>query len=76
MGVELVEGKDLYVKNEQVFMRTTQGPERVDVIYRRIDDDFLDPLSFRSDSTLGVAGLLTAYRAGNASSARLALIGV
>jgi uncharacterized circularly permuted ATP-grasp superfamily protein len=65
MGVELVEGKDLFVKDEQVFMRTTQGPERVDVIYRRIDDDFLDPLAFRSDSALGVAGLLNAYRAGN-----------
>jgi uncharacterized circularly permuted ATP-grasp superfamily protein len=69
MGVELVEGKDLFVKNEQVFMRTTQGPERVDVIYRRVDDDFLDPLSFRSDSTLGVAGLLSAYRAGNVTLA-------
>ncbi len=65
MGVELVEGKDLFVKDEEVFMRTTQGPERVDVIYRRIDDDFLDPLAFRSDSALGVAGLLNAYRAGN-----------
>lgn len=65
MGVELVEGKDLFVKNEEVFMRTTQGPERVDVIYRRIDDDFLDPISFKSDSTLGVAGLMSACRAGN-----------
>lgn len=69
MGVELVEGKDMYVKNEQVFMRTTQGPQRVDVIYRRIDDDFLDPLALRSDSALGVAGLLSAYRAGNVSLA-------
>ena len=69
MGVELVEGKDLFVKQEQVFMRTTQGPERVDVIYRRVDDDFLDPLTLRSDSTLGVAGLLSAYRAGNVSLA-------
>jgi uncharacterized circularly permuted ATP-grasp superfamily protein len=69
MGVELVEGKDLFVKNEQVYMRTTQGPERVDVIYRRVDDDFLDPLTFRSDSTLGVAGLLSAYRAGNVTLA-------
>ncbi|WP_353427109.1 circularly permuted type 2 ATP-grasp protein [Polynucleobacter sp. MWH-UH19D] len=69
MGVELVEGKDLFVKNEQVYMRTTQGPERVDVIYRRVDDDFLDPLAFRSDSTLGVAGLLSAYRAGNVTLA-------
>jgi uncharacterized circularly permuted ATP-grasp superfamily protein len=69
MGVELVEGKDLFVKNEQVFMRTTQGPERIDVIYRRVDDDFLDPLTLRSDSTLGVAGLLSAYHAGNVSLA-------
>ncbi|WP_026259112.1 circularly permuted type 2 ATP-grasp protein [Uliginosibacterium gangwonense] len=65
MGVELVEGRDLFVRNEQVFMRTTQGPRRVDVIYRRIDDDFLDPLAFRPDSMLGVPGLLSAYRAGN-----------
>ena len=69
MGVELVEGKDLFVKDEEVFMRTTQGPQRVDVIYRRIDDDFLDPLAFRSDSALGVAGLLNAYRAGNVTLA-------
>lgn len=69
MGVELVEGKDLFVKDEEVFMRTTRGPERVDVIYRRIDDDFLDPLAFRSDSALGVAGLLNAYRAGNVTLA-------
>jgi uncharacterized circularly permuted ATP-grasp superfamily protein len=65
MGVELVEGKDLFVRDEQVFMRTTQGPQRVDVIYRRIDDDFLDPLAFRPDSMLGVPGILSAYRAGN-----------
>lgn len=65
MGVELVEGKDLFVKDNFVFMRTTQGPKRVDVIYRRVDDDFLDPLVFRPDSTLGCAGLLGAYRAGN-----------
>ena len=64
MGVELVEGQDLFVKDEQVFMRTTRGPKRVDVIYRRIDDDFLDPLAFRKDSMLGVAGLLSSYRAG------------
>jgi uncharacterized circularly permuted ATP-grasp superfamily protein len=69
MGVELVEGKDLFVKDEEVFMRTTQGPQRVDVIYRRIDDDFLDPLAFRSDSALGVAGFLNAYRAGNVTLA-------
>lgn len=65
MGVELVEGKDLFVDEDVVYMRTTQGPQRVDVIYRRLDDDFLDPLAFRPDSTLGVAGLLSAYRAGN-----------
>ncbi|MEY2890375.1 MAG: hypothetical protein RJA98_283 [Pseudomonadota bacterium] len=65
MGVELVEGQDLFVKDSFVYMRTTQGPKRVDVIYRRLDDDFLDPLAFRPDSTLGCAGLLGAYRAGN-----------
>jgi uncharacterized circularly permuted ATP-grasp superfamily protein len=64
MGIELVEGQDLFVRDDVVFMRTTQGPKRVDVIYRRVDDDFLDPLTFRSDSTLGVPGLLAAYRAG------------
>lgn len=65
MGVELVEGQDLFVKDNFVYMRTTQGPKRVDVIYRRVDDDFLDPEVFRADSTLGCAGLLKAYRAGN-----------
>ena len=65
MGVELVEGNDLFVKDQFVYMRTTQGPKRVDVIYRRVDDDFLDPLAFRADSTLGCAGLLDVYRAGN-----------
>jgi len=65
MGVELVEGKDLFVKDRFVYMRTTQGPTRVDVIYRRVDDDFLDPKAFRPDSTLGCKGLLDAYRAGN-----------
>jgi uncharacterized circularly permuted ATP-grasp superfamily protein len=64
MGVELVEGKDLFIDDERVFMRTTLGPQRVDVIYRRIDDDFLDPLAFRPDSSLGVPGLLSVYRAG------------
>ena len=64
MGVELVEGKDLFVDQNTVYMRTTRGPQRVDVIYRRIDDDFLDPLAFRADSALGVPGLLSAYRAG------------
>lgn len=65
MGIELVEGQDLFVRDDYVYMRTTRGPQRVDVIYRRIDDDFLDPLAFRADSALGVPGLLTAYRAGH-----------
>jgi len=65
MGVELVEGQDLFVNAGFVYMRTTQGPKRVDVIYRRVDDDFLDPKAFRPDSTLGCAGLLDVYRAGN-----------
>ena len=65
MGVELVEGRDLVLDRGQIFRRTTQGLKRVDVIYRRVDDDFLDPLSFRPDSMLGVAGLVGAYRAGN-----------
>jgi uncharacterized circularly permuted ATP-grasp superfamily protein len=65
MGVELVEGQDLLVRDEVVYMRTTRGPQRVDVIYRRVDDDFLDPLAFRPDSTLGVPGLFGAFRAGN-----------
>ncbi len=64
MGVELVEGHDLYIKDGLVYMRTTQGPQRVDVIYRRVDDGFLDPLVFRRDSLLGVPGLMDAYRAG------------
>ncbi|OZI32567.1 hypothetical protein CAL29_29545 [Bordetella genomosp. 10] len=64
MGVELVEGRDLFVEQNTVYMRTTRGPRRVDVIYRRLDDDFLDPLSFRADSALGVPGLLSVYRAG------------
>jgi uncharacterized circularly permuted ATP-grasp superfamily protein len=65
MGVELVEGQDLFVRDGFIFMRTTQGPRKVDVIYRRVDDDFLDPKYFRPDSTLGCAGLLDVYRAGN-----------
>jgi len=65
MGVELVEGQDLFVRDHFVYMRTTQGPRRVDVIYRRVDDDFLDPSAFRPDSTLGCAGLLDVYRRGN-----------
>ena len=64
MGVELVEGRDLFFDSGQIFMRTTQGPRRVDVIYRRVDDDFLDPLTFRRDSQLGVAGLIASYRSG------------
>src|ERR1700742_3053590 len=65
LGLALVEGRDLFVKAGIVYMRTTQGPKRVDVIYRRVDDDFLDPLTFRPDSALGVAGLMSAYQAGN-----------
>ena len=69
MGVELVEGSDLVVADGYVFMRTTKGLERVDVIYRRIDDDFLDPRAFRADSTLGVPGLMDVYRAGHVALA-------
>jgi uncharacterized circularly permuted ATP-grasp superfamily protein len=69
MGIELVEGRDLVVDQNHVYMRTTRGLTRVDVIYRRIDDDFLDPLTFRPDSTLGVPGLVNAYRAGNVALA-------
>jgi uncharacterized circularly permuted ATP-grasp superfamily protein len=69
MGIELVEGQDLFVRDDFLFARTTRGPQRVDVIYRRIDDDFLDPLAFRADSMLGVPGLLTAYRAGHVTIA-------
>src|SRR6266851_4900306 len=76
MGIELVEGQDLFVLNNTVFMRTTQGPQRVDVIYRRIDDDFLDPLAFRPDSMLGVPGLLAAYRAGRVTLANAIGTGV
>jgi uncharacterized circularly permuted ATP-grasp superfamily protein len=76
MGAELVEGKDLFVEDEQVFMRTTRGPSRVDVIYRRIDDDFLDPLAFRPDSHLGVPGLLSVYRAGRVTLANAIGTGV
>ena len=65
MGVELVEGADLFVRDDRVFMRTTDGPKAVDVIYRRLDDAFLDPLAFNPDSMLGVPGLLAAYRCGN-----------
>ncbi|MGL4240199.1 MAG: circularly permuted type 2 ATP-grasp protein, partial [Beijerinckiaceae bacterium] len=65
MGIELVEGRDLFVRGNVVYMRTTEGPQRVDVIYRRIDDEFLDPLAFNPTSVLGVPGLMSAYQAGN-----------
>jgi uncharacterized circularly permuted ATP-grasp superfamily protein len=76
MGVELVEGQDLFVDHNSVYMRTTQGPRRVDVIYRRIDDDYLDPLSFRGESALGVPGLLSVYRAGRITLANAIGTGV
>lgn len=76
MGIELVEGQDLYVLDDLLYMRTTRGPQRVDVLYRRLDDDFLDPLSFRPDSTLGVPGLLTVYRAGHVAIANAIGTGV
>jgi uncharacterized circularly permuted ATP-grasp superfamily protein len=76
LGVELVEGRDLFVKDEVVYMRTTQGPRRVDVVYRRIDDDFLDPLTFRPDSVLGVPGLMSAYKAGNVTLANAVGTGI
>ncbi len=69
MGIELVEGRDLFVRDGRVWMRTTEGPLRVDVIYRRIDDDFMDPLAFRADSMLGVPGILSVVRAGRVSLA-------
>ncbi len=67
MGVELVEGQDLFVEGEYVYMRTTEGPKRVDVIYRRIDDAYIDPLCFRPDSMLGIPGLMDVYRSGGVS---------
>jgi uncharacterized circularly permuted ATP-grasp superfamily protein len=76
MGIELVEGQDMFVKEGFVYMRTTRGPKRIDVIYRRVDDDFLDPLVFRADSMLGVAGLLDAYRNGNVTLANAIGTGV
>jgi uncharacterized circularly permuted ATP-grasp superfamily protein len=76
MGVELVEGRDLLVHDNVVYMRTTAGPRRVDLIYRRVDDDFLDPLCFRRDSILGVPGLFNAYRAGNVTLANAIGTGV
>jgi uncharacterized circularly permuted ATP-grasp superfamily protein len=65
MGIQLVEGRDLLVDNQKVYMKTTAGLQQVDVIYRRVDDEFLDPLVFRPDSALGVPGLMSAYRKGN-----------
>jgi uncharacterized circularly permuted ATP-grasp superfamily protein len=76
MGVDLTEGRDLVIKDNRVYMRTTKGLERVDVIYRRVDDDFLDPLVFRPDSMLGVPGLVNAYRMGNVALANAIGTGV
>ncbi len=76
LGIELVEGRDLLVKNGIVYMRTTEGPKRVDVIYRRVDDDYLDSLAFRPDSELGVPGLMSAYLAGQVTLANAVGTGV
>jgi len=76
MGIELVEGRDLVVHDNIVYMRTTAGVRRVDVIYRRVDDDFIDPLAFRPDSALGAAGLFNAYRSGNVTLANALGTGV
>ncbi len=76
LGIELVEGRDLLIRDNIVLMRTTEGPKRVDVIYRRVDDDFLDPLTFRPDSILGVPGLMNAYRAGNITLANAVGTGI
>lgn len=76
MGIELVEGRDLFVHDNVVYMRTTSGAQRVDVIYRRVDDDYVDPLAFRAGSQLGVAGLFNAYRAGNVALANAIGTGV
>ena len=76
MGIELVEGRDLAVHGNIVYMRTTAGLRRVDVIYRRVDDDFIDPLAFRPDSSLGVAGMFNAYRSGNVTLANALGTGV
>ena len=76
MGIELVEGRDLFTDDNYVYMKTTKGKKRVDVIYRRVDDDFLDPLTFRSESVLGCAGLVNAYRAGNVAIANGIVTGV
>ncbi|MAU72827.1 MAG: hypothetical protein CML04_12100 [Pseudozobellia sp.] len=76
MGVELVEGRDLFVENDFVYMKTTHGPEKIDVIYRRVDDAFIDPLEFRADSALGVPGLFAAYKKGNVTLANAPGTGV
>jgi uncharacterized circularly permuted ATP-grasp superfamily protein len=76
MGVELVEGADLFVRDGHLYMRTTAGRQRVDVVYRRLDDAYLDPLAFRPDSLLGVPGLLSVYRAGNVALANAMGTGV
>ena len=76
LGVELVEGRDLFAENDVIYMRTTEGPKRVDVIYRRIDDGFLDPRVFRPESVIGVPGLMGAYRAGNVTIANAVGTGI
>ncbi|ESR25138.1 circularly permuted type 2 ATP-grasp protein [Lutibaculum baratangense] len=76
LGVELVEGRDLLVRDEVCYMRTTEGLQRVDVIYRRVDDEYIDPLTFRPDSMLGVAGLMSAYEAGNVTLANAVGTGI
>ncbi|MCB0373012.1 MAG: circularly permuted type 2 ATP-grasp protein, partial [Muricauda sp.] len=76
MGVELVEGRDLFVENDFVYMKTTQGPVRVDVVYRRVDDLYIDPMEFNPDSALGVPGIFAAYRKGNVTLANAPGTGV
>ena len=76
MGVPLVEGRDLFVEKDIVYMKTIRGPKKIDIIYRRVDDEFIDPLCFRKDSMLGVAGLMNAYRAGNVTLANAPGTGV
>ena len=76
LGIELVEGSDLFVRDNAVYMRTTEGPKQVDVIYRRIDDDFIDPVTFRPDSIIGVPGLMSAYQAGGVTLANAVGTGI
>jgi uncharacterized circularly permuted ATP-grasp superfamily protein len=76
MGIELVGGRDLAVHDSQVYMRTTAGLRRVDIIYRRVDDNFIDPLAFPADSTLGAPGLFNAYRAGSVTHSDAICTGV